>query len=154
MRSAPLVAVALALVACAKPSPAVAPATPPPPDATASPTTAGAAAGSARPASLTEADVELAERTIAVMGKLGAAVAEAGDDCQRAAQAVRALLPELHASRDAGRALDSKLRSDPTARAWFEQTFNPRLGAAAAPILASTCQTDPAFAAAMNEIEQ
>lgn len=146
-----LLVTALALVACAKPSPAPAsptPATPPAAEPTAS------APASDRPPALTDADVELAERTIAIMGKLGAAVAAAGADCPRAAESVRALLPELRANLDAGRALDAKLRSDPAARAWFERTFNPRLGAAAAPILASACQSDPVFAAAMSELEQ
>lgn len=153
MRGRLLLIAGLALVACAKPSPAPAPMGPTPATpAAAAPTEA--APVSDRPPSLTDADVELAERTIAIMGKLGAAVAEAGADCPRAAEAVRALLPELRANLDGGRALDAKLRSDPAARAWFERTFNPRLGTAAAPILASACQSDPAFAAAMSELEK
>lgn len=150
MRGRFLATAALALVACAKPSPAPAPVSPAP----AAPPAAAPPPASDRPPSLTDADVELAERTIALMGKLGAAVAAAGADCSRAAEAVRALLPELRANLDSGRALDAKLRSDPAARAWFERTFNPRLGAAAAPILASSCQSDPGFSAAMSELEQ
>lgn len=150
MRSLSLAA-ALALVACAKPSPAPTPVTEPP---AVEPAAAAPAPAGERPPSITEADVALAENTIAVMSKLGAAVAEAGADCARAAAAVRTLTPELRANLEGGRALEAKLRSDPAARSWFERTYNPRLGTAAAPILASACQSDAAFAAAMNELEQ
>lgn len=144
--------------ACSGAAQTPAPATPP---AAPAPANQGIAVGEpnpatpvARPASITDADIELAEKAIVVITKLSTAMTDAGANCQQAAAAIRAIIPELKAGIAETQPLDEKLKSDPAGREWFEKTYNPRLQQASEKLMASPCVSDPGVAEAMAELEK
>ena len=154
------VLVAALSAACSKQAAPVAPAPAAPAPAAPAPG-AGLAAGEpnpaapgARPASISDADVAIAERAIDLMAKLSAAVTSAGSNCQQAATEIRTIVPELKAGRDEGKQLFDKLRTDAAASEWFEKTYNPRLEAATSKLLGNPCMNDPAIIEALGEIEK
>jgi hypothetical protein len=154
----------LSLIACSKqsktttPPPAAAPApapaeTPPQGIAVGEPHPADPnAAPGPRPASITDADLALAERVIGAMVKLSTGVAKAGSDCQAVATEIRAVAPEIKSLAGEGQKMDERLAKDPSAKDWFEKTYGPRVSDSMGKMMNSPCMNDPAVGEAMQSL--
>ena len=156
----------LSLIACSKQSKT----TTPPPAADPAPAPAAPAAGETppqgiavgephptaapgpRPATITDADVALAERVIGAMVKLSSGVAKAGSDCQAVAKEIRAIAPEIKGLAGEGQKMDERLAKDPSAKDWFEKTYGPKVTDAMGKMMSSPCMNDPAVGEAMQSL--
>jgi hypothetical protein len=147
-------------VGCSKGKPAAAPTTPSPAPA-AAPAPQGIAVGepnpadpnaSARPASVTDADVALADKLVDTMAKLSAGVVSAGSDCAQAATEIRVVTPEIKAVIAESQKMNDKLKNDAAAKAWFEKTYEPKVQTTMGKLMASPCVKDPAVQEAMNAL--
>lgn len=115
------------------------------------PSGAAPAAG-ARPAVVTDADIALVEKLLAVMTKMADNVGKAGSDCQAAAAAIRAVTPEVQAIGLEVKKMDEHLKTDPNAEKWFEAVYGERVNASLAPMATSACMQDPAVSQAMQSL--
>jgi hypothetical protein len=143
------IAVLASLAVCAACASRAAAPKPPPAEPAAAPVSDQT---SARPPAISEQDVLLTERAIAAFEELSAAVVSAGGDCQKATAALAAVPRDVRARLAAADALDRKLRSTPAGRDWLERTYGERLRQAGAPLVATTCLDDAAFADALGEL--
>ena len=99
------------------------------------PTTGSAAPGPgsdtgaapARPATITDADVAMADKLAVAIEKLSADVVAAGADCKKMTAAIKS---NTKAVSDAIASLDKmkKTNDTPEAKAWFKATYEPKIG--------------------------
>ena len=149
----------LSAVACSKDKPAAAPTTPAPAPA-AAPAPQGIAVGepnpadpNARPASVSEADVALADKLVDIMAKLSAGVVSAGSDCAQAASEVRTVTPEIKAAIAESQKMNDKLKNDTAAKEWFDKTYTPKVQNTMGKLMGSPCINDPAVQEAMSALK-
>jgi hypothetical protein len=114
----------------------------------------GAAQNVARPASVTDAHVKVADRLIVQMQKMGAEVTAAGKDCAKAAAAVQANSKELEPIKAEIESMEKATKKDPQAEAWFKANYANKVVKSLTPIfdLAKTCGTDPTFRESMKSL--
>jgi hypothetical protein len=148
----------LVTAGCSKDKPAAAPTTPAPAPA-AAPAPQGIAVGepnpadpNARPASVTDADVALADKLVDSMAKLSAGMVSAGSDCAQAATEIRNVTPEIKTAIAESEKMNAKLKDDAAAKAWFEKAYAPKVQTAMGKMMGSPCIKDPAVQEAMNAL--
>jgi hypothetical protein len=139
------------------PAPATAPTTPPPapaakPAELAPP--AAAAAGTPRPASITEADQATADQLISTLKDFGDALEKAGTDCKAATAAAKSFGDKFKPIAEAAEKIKARTESDPAAKAWFQSNYMPKMMGLMQPMMksAQACATDKDFQAAMNSM--
>ena len=173
MRKILIVALASTLfVACKKsekkadPAPAAAPA-PAAPTSAPTPTEAakpaeGApaqaeapAAAVARPASITDADVVVADKLVSTLKEFGDALTTAGTDCKAATAAAKAFGAKFKPISEEAEKIKARTESDADAKKWFEATYMPKMQESMAPMMktAQACASDKDFMAAMTAIQ-
>jgi hypothetical protein len=151
----------LSLIACSKQSKTTAPAADPAP-APAAPATAEAppqgiavgepnpaAAPGPRPASITDADVALADKLVGAIEKMASNLIEAGTDCAKFAAAVKSSSSEMSAVMEEGKKFDERLKSDDAAKKWFEATYAPKVMGTMGKLMTNPCINDKAVQEAM-----
>lgn len=113
-----------------------------------------AAAAGARPASVTDEHVALAEKMVTAMTQFGDALKTAGTDCKAATAAVKAFGPKLKPIMDEASKVQAATDKDPAAKEWFDKTYGPKVMAAMSPMMttAQACQKDKDFMAAMQAL--
>lgn len=113
-----------------------------------------AAAAGPRPASVTDAQVALADKLLAAMTELGDAMKTAGTDCKAAAAAVKAGGVKVAPVMEEAEAMKEALAKDPAAKEWFDKTYGPKFMASMGPMMqaAQACSNDKDFTAAMDSM--
>jgi hypothetical protein len=159
-----LAGLSLAGAACSKQAKPAAPApaaeAPPPAPVAETPPPQGIAVGEpnpadpapARPPSITDADLALADKMIVVIGKLADGVVKAGSDCQAVAAHIRAMAPEMKALSDESKKMEAKLSAEPSAKDWFEKTYGPKVAGRIGGMMNSPCINDPAVSQAIQSL--
>lgn len=149
------------LGACSKqeksttPPPAAAPApaeAPPQGIAVGEPHPADPSAAGPRPATITDADVALADKLIGALLKFTDSVEKAGSNCQAVADAIRATAPELKGLTAESTKLNERLAKDPEATEWFKRTYEPKLAEPMGKLTNNACMNDPAVSSAMQSL--
>ena len=109
-----------------------------------------------RPATVTDAQVALADKFVVAMTKMGTDVGAAGKDCAKAAAAITATVKELEPLKAEIDKMQDLTEKDAQAKAWFEATYAPKMMAAMGPMMgiAQTCGTDKAFMDAMKKLDE
>jgi hypothetical protein len=104
-----------------------------------------------RPASVTDAQIALAEAALVALRELGTALTAAGSDCKAAAKAVANGSKKVTTTFTDAKRLEADLAKDAAAKAWFEQEYSPKMTSAVGPLRAAnqTCGQDPDFTAAV-----
>lgn len=137
-------------------APATPPAAPTPTEAAkpAEPAATAPAAGGARPASITDADVALADQMVTEMSKFADALTKAGTDCKAATVAAKDFSEKLKPIAEQVEKIKARTDADPAAKAWFDTTYKPKMMAFVAPMMktAQACATDKDFTAAMQSL--
>lgn len=110
------------------------------------------AAPGPRPASVSDADVALADKLIASLLKFTASVEKAGTNCQAVADAIRAIAPELKALTAESAKMDERLAKDAAAKEWFKKTYEPKLAEPMGKLSSNPCMNDPAVSSAMQSL--
>ncbi len=115
---------------------------------------AGAAAGAARPASVTDADVALADQMVKELSDFGDALGKAGTDCKAATAAAKTFAEKFKPIAEQAEKIKERQDKDPAAKAWFEATYKPKMMGFMGPMMktAQACATDKDFTAAMQSI--
>ena len=108
-----------------------------------------------RPASVTDAQVALADKLVSVMQQMGTDITAAGKDCAKAADAVKAGAAKLEPMKDEVKKWEKVSKDDPQVKAWFEANYMSKMMGAMAPMMAvaQTCATDAGFTAAMKDMK-
>jgi type IV secretory pathway VirB10-like protein len=108
-------------------------------------------AAAPRPASVTDAQVALADKLLAVMTELGDAMKAAGTDCKAATAAVNAGGAKVAPVMAEAETMKEALAKDPAAKEWFDKTYGPKFMASMGPMSAAAqaCSSDKDFMAAM-----
>ncbi|MEZ4364035.1 MAG: hypothetical protein R3B48_27935 [Kofleriaceae bacterium] len=141
-----------AALGCSKPAPSTTPApaiAEPAPEP--APTVAEPAADG-RPASITDADVGLADRLLDLMSKMSAGVVNAGSDCAQAAAEIRAVVPEFQTLAAEGKVMDERMKDDAVAKKWFDDTYGPKFTEIVGKMMSAPCMQDPAVQEAMGSL--
>lgn len=114
---------------------------------------AAAAAPGARPASVTDEKVAVAEKLVATLESLAEDIKAVGTDCAKGTTVLKKHTAEVQKMITAGAKL--KETNDDAARKWFKDNYEQRaqLAAGAMMSLAIQCQKDVAFMAAFNALE-
>lgn len=105
-----------------------------------------------RPASVSDADVALADKLIATLLKFTASVEKAGTNCQAVADAIRAIAPELKELTAESMKMDERLSKDAAAQEWFKKTYEPKLAEPMGKLSSNACMNDPAVSSAMQSL--
>lgn len=105
-----------------------------------------------RPATVTEADVALADRLIIAISKMADGVNKAGSDCPAVATAIRTMAPEFGAISGEAKQMEERLKSDPAAEEWFDKTYSPKAKASMSLMENSPCMNDPAVGQALQSL--
>lgn len=105
-----------------------------------------------RPAAITNADIAIADKVVAVLGKLANGVVTAGADCQAVATHIRAMAPEIKGLVGEGKKMEEKLKADKEAEQWFERAYGPKVMEAMGKMMNSTCMSDPAVSQALQTL--
>lgn len=136
----------------AEPAPPPAEAPPPQGIAVGEPHPATPPPAGPRPAAITDADIAVADKVVAVLGKLAGGVVTAGSDCQAAAAHIRATAPEIKSLVGEGKKMEEKLKADKAAEQWFEQTYGPKVMETMGKMMNSPCMNDPAVSQAIQTL--
>lgn len=102
-----------------------------------------------RPASVTDADVAMAEKLVGTIEKMGNSLAEAGTDCAKMAASIKAFAPEMSAVMEEGKKFDERLKNDEAAKKWFEATYAPKVMGTMGKLMGNPCMQDKAVQEAM-----
>jgi len=103
-----------------------------------------------RPASITDADVAMAEKLVGAIEKMAGNLNEAGADCAKFAAAIKSSSSEMSAVMEEGKKFDERLKSDEAAQKWFEATYAPKVMSAMSKLVANPCINDKAVQEALG----
>jgi len=109
----------------------------------------------ARPASVTDAHVAVADKMVKVFGEFGDAMKTAGKDCKAATAATKSFVPKFKEIGAESQKIGD-LDKDPDAKKWFEANYAPKMMAAMGPMMetAQACQEDKDFQGAMQAMQE
>lgn len=110
------------------------------------------AAPGPRPASVSDADVALADKLLASLMKFSASVEKAGGNCQAVADAIRAIAPELKALTAESEKVNDRLAKDAAAGMWLAKTYEPKFAELMEKLSSNPCMNDPAVSSAMQSL--
>jgi hypothetical protein len=114
---------------------------------------AGAGAPGARPASVTDGDVAMAEKMVSLMEKLSSGVTDAGADCVKAAAAIKSIGGEISTVMEDGKKMEERLKGDEAAKKWFEGTYAPKVMGPMTKMMGSPCANDKGVQEAMSALK-
>jgi hypothetical protein len=106
-----------------------------------------------RPASITDADVAVAEKIVVAFEKLAASLNDAGTDCAKFAAAIKSSSSAMSAVMAEGKKFDERLKSDEAAKKWLEATYAPKVMASMNKLMTNACMQDKAVQDAMSAME-
>jgi hypothetical protein len=108
-----------------------------------------------RPASVTDAQVALADKAVGIMEKLGTDLTAAGTDCKKASAAIKTAAADLKPIKEEADKMKEQTDKDPAAKEWFMNNYGKRMMSVAAPMmtLAQKCSKDPEFMASIKELD-
>lgn len=144
-----------------KPADTAAPVTAAPPTAAPTAVTTGAAPTapvadpSVRPASVTDAQVKIAENIVAATNGFADALDAVKSDCKKATAAVKSEGKKIKASMDQTEKLQEQLRTDPAAMQWFQKVYGPKMMGALGKLggVVNACRQDKDFEAAFKSLD-
>lgn len=106
-----------------------------------------------RPASLSDADIALADKLVGTIEKMAGAINEAGTDCPKVATAIKSMSGEMSSIAEQGKKLDEKIQNDAAAKKWFEATYAPKVMGTMSKVMGNTCFSDKAVQEAMASVK-
>jgi hypothetical protein len=108
-----------------------------------------------RPASVTDAQVAIANKLVVTLNDMGKGITAAGTDCKKATAAVEAGTKALEPIKAEAMSLKQLGESDQSVKIWFESTYAPQFMEALGPLIgaAATCGSDAKFMDAMKKVE-
>lgn len=106
-----------------------------------------------RPASLTDADIALADKLVGTIEKMAGAINDAGTDCPKVATAIKSMSAEMTSVAEEGKKLDERIAGDEAAKKWFEATYAPKVMATMNKVMNNTCFSDKAVQEAMASVK-
>jgi hypothetical protein len=106
-----------------------------------------------RPASLSDADIALADKLVGTIEKMATAISDAGTDCPKVAAAIKSMSAEMTSVAEQGKKLDERISGDEAAKKWFEATYAPKVMATMSKVSSNTCFTDKAVQEAMASVK-
>ena len=107
-----------------------------------------------RPASVTDAQIKVADEFIAATERLAKEVAAAGTECAKAVAAIKANTPKMAPIVEEAQKLAEAVEADPAAKQWFQSLYVPKMMAAVQVMspITKACMADPAFKEAATSI--
>jgi hypothetical protein len=117
------------------------------------PAAAAAADPGPRPASLTDADIALADKLVGTIEKMATAINDAGTDCPKVATAIKSMSGEMSSVAEEGKKLDERIAGDESAKKWFEATYAPKVMATMNKVMNNSCFSDEAVQKAMASVK-